>query len=107
MTFNDKRARMMKMLCSHCSRHAGANRYHAGPRGGGPNSACPYDTRGILRPGKNFIVSIYDTQVNALDIPDYRDIENEGLGYADAESLNQIQNGQALLNEAIPNYGDE
>ena len=108
LTLSDKKQRMLKLLCTHCSRHAGANRYHAGPYGGGPNSACPYDSRGNMRAGFQFVASIFGTLVNALDIPDYREIENDGLEYVPCDAVNNVQiDGQALLNKAIPNYQNE
>ena len=94
---------MIKLLCTHCSRHAGTNKYHLGPYGGGPESKCPFDTRGIRRPGFQFISAIFDTAVNALDIPDYRDLESEGLEYENTD-VNVIDRGQQLLNDAIGPY---
>ena len=69
---------------------------------------CPYDTRGVLRPGFQFVAYIFETSVNALDIPDFRDIETDGLGYEPADSLNQVQpDGHELLQKAIPDYQHE
>ena len=54
------------------------------------------------------VASIFETSVNALDIPDYRDIEQDGLGYETADTLNQVQpDGHALLQSAIPDYQPE
>ena len=99
-SYNDKRKKLLNLLCTHCSRHAGRNRYHPGPYGGGPNSKCPYDTRGILRKGYQFVAALFGTSVNALEIPDYRDLENEGLEYENNDEVNGIQ-GQQLLQDAI------
>ena len=35
------RQRVASLLCLHCSRIAGVNKYHEGPYGGGPDSLCP------------------------------------------------------------------
>ena len=98
---NEKRKRLLSLLCTHCSRHAGRNRYHPGPYGGGPGTLCPYDTRGVLRPGFKFVGSVYDTDISMIDVPDYREIENEGLGYEDEVEVSNIQSGQRLLQDAI------
>ena len=99
--------RLMKLLCSHCSRHAGTNKYHHGPYGGGPGSKCPYDSRGVYRPGMKFITAVYGEDVNALGIPDWQEIEADGLSYDDPD-VNMVQNGQSLLNTALgPFYANE
>ena len=99
-SFNEKRKKLLSLLCTHCSRHAGKNKYHPGPYGGGPGSNCPYDQRGVLRPGFRFVNGVFNTSINALNIPDFRDIENEGLSYEETEEVNAVQ-GQQLLKDAI------
>ena len=98
---NEKKKRLLSLLCTHCSRHAGRNRYHPGPRGGGPGTMCPYDTRGVLRPGYKFVGSVYDTEISMIEVPDYRDIEMEGLKYEDDGDVKNVHNGQQLLTDAI------
>ena len=99
-SYNEKRKKLLSLLCTHCSRHAGRNRYHPGPYGGGPGSKCPYDSRGILRQGYKFVSAVYKTSINAIEIPDFREMENEGLEYEENEEISQIQ-GQQLLKDAI------
>lgn len=96
-TKQNTQARLKRMLCMHCSRWAGANRYHNGPWGGGPNSKCPYDKQGNFRPGFNFVNRVDNMDVNTLDIPHYQDIESEGLEYVDPWSLNTLDEQQNSL----------
>ena len=104
---NEKRKRLMHLLCSHCSRHAGTNKYHHGPFGGGENSKCPYDSRGILRAGYKFIAGIFGESVNALNIPDLQEIEAEGLSY-ETPNVSSVEPGQKLLSDALgPFYSNE
>ena len=99
-SYNEKRKKLLSLLCTHCSRHAGRNKYHPGPYGGGPGSKCPYDSRGILRPGYRFVSAVYKTSINSIEIPDYRELENEGLDYEENDEVNAIK-GQQLLKDAI------
>ena len=96
------RQRVASLLCLHCSRIAGVNKYHEGPYGGGPDSLCPYDKDGNRRPGKRFISHIFDTSVNELDIPDLKEAEAEGLVYEDEdkEEVNHLD----LLTGALSQY---
>ena len=100
------RQRMASMLCVHCSRIAGVNKYHEGLKGGGPESNCPYDKSGKRRPGKRFISHIFDTAVNELDIPDFQEAASEGLTYEEDDSsekeINQL--GVDLLTGALGQY---
>ena len=82
--------RLKRLLCMHCSRWAGANRYHHGPWGGGPSSKCPYNRQGELRPGLKFINQINNMNVNEVGVQHYHDIESEGVSYVDPCSLNCI-----------------
>ena len=82
--------RLKRLLCMHCSRWAGANRYHHGPWGGGPNSKCPYNRQGELRPGLKFINQINNMNVNEVGVKHYHDIESEGISYVDPCTLNTI-----------------
>ena len=95
------RTRIASLLCLHCSRIAGINKYHEGPYGGGPESLCPYDKSGKSRPGKRFVSHIFDTSVNELGIPDLKEAD-EGLVYEDEqkEEVNHLD----LLTGALSQY---
>ena len=95
------RQRVASLLCLHCSRIAGVNKYHEGPYGGGPDSLCPYDKEGRKRPGKTFVSHIFDTSVNELGIPDLKEAEAEGLVYEEEkEEVNHLD----LLTGALSQY---
>ena len=64
---------------------------------------CPYDTRGVLRAGFKFVSAIWKTDINQIDVPDFRDIENEGLDYEN-DGVDAITPGQQLLTDAIGPY---
>ena len=88
--------RLKRMLCMSCSRWAGTNKYHIGPWGGGPNSNCPYDRSGNIRPGYKFITHIYGAPVENIQMIGYQDIECEGLEFA-SPSVNQISETENYL----------
>lgn len=69
---NDVRKRLQSMLCRHCSKWAGENRYHTGAKGGDPNSACPYDQNGNKRPNKKFVQRIAGLEVAEVGVEDFR-----------------------------------
>ena len=75
--------RLKRLLCMHCSRCAGTNRYHQGPWGGGPNSNCPYDRNGNIRQGFQFVYGVFGEDVNNFNVEHYTEIESEGLDYGE------------------------
>ena len=96
--------RLRKLLCMHCSRCAGTNKYHQGPWGGGPASNCPYDKNGNKRAGYRFLASIYGEDVNNVSIEHYQDIDDDGLVY-ESPSLNQVSDTQNyLIAKAMGNH---
>ena len=98
--------RVSSMLCMHCTRVAGVNKYHEGPYGGGPESNCPYDKGGNRRPNKKFVSHIFEVSVDDLGIPDVKEFESEGLSYEDQDDLEQSENalGIDLLTGALGHY---
>lgn len=93
---NSNENRLRRLLCMHCSRCAGTNKYHQGPWGGGPSSNCPYDKNGRRRPGLRFLARIFGENVNEVSVEHYQDIDNEGLEY-ESPSMNQISDTQNML----------
>ena len=75
------RNRLQRLLCRNCSKWAGTNKYHQPTFGGTPNSNCPYDRNGRIRPGYRFIGRIDGTDVTEFDIPDVATLDNEGIEY--------------------------
>ena len=101
---DSNRNRLRRLLCMHCSRWAGENRYHQGPWGGGPSSNCPYDKNGRLRPGYRFIGAIHGTSVHSIQVENYHDIESEGLEYEEP-ALHQIsETNNFLIARAMGNH---
>ena len=99
------RRRVTGMLCMHCTRIAGKNKYHEGPYGGGPESNCPFDKQGNRRPNKPFVSHIYEYSVNELDIPDVKEMESDGLTYEnDEEEVDNDTMGVNLLTGALGHY---
>ena len=94
------------MLCMSCSRWAGANRYHQGPWGGGPNSNCPYDKSGNRRPGFQFLALIDGYDVNQIQIEHFHDLESEGLTYAnpDVNTLQTQDSNNYLIQKALNDF---
>ena len=96
--------RLRRLLCMSCSRWAGQNRYHQGPWGGGPNSNCPYDKNGRMRPGYRFLARIFKQDVNSIQIENYLDIESEGLEY-EPVALNHVSDtNNFLIARAMGNH---
>ena len=90
----DVKKRLQNLLCRHCSKWAGENRYHTGAKGGDINSSCPYDQNGNLRKGKNvqrFIGRIAGIEVNEVGIEDYRSSEVDDFEYFDPD-INEVEN---------------
>ena len=106
ISMNDKKDGLRKLLCRNCSRWSGTNKYHLGPYGGTKDSMCPLDDRGRPRPGFKFIGAYYGTEVNAIGVEDYRDIETDGVEYE--TSVSQIQEpdnfGMDLITQSIGNF---
>ena len=88
--------RLRRLLCMHCSRWAGKNKYHQGPWGGGPSSNCPYDKSGRIRPGYRFLGRIYGQDVNSIQVESFHDIEADGLEYEEP-AVNQISDTDNFL----------
>ena len=88
--FENIEARLSKLICFHCSHYNGANMYHLGPKGGGPDSKCPYDAKGQFRPSYRYITHISGMNVNDVDMKDYRATESEGLTFSDENAQNVI-----------------
>ena len=86
---NNAQGRLRRLLCMHCSRIAGTNKYHHGPWGGGPNSKCPYDRNGQFRPGYNFIGRIDGQPVDHILVQSYEEAEHEGIEY-ESNEVNHI-----------------
>ena len=102
------RQKAANLLCYHCSRMAGVNKYHEGPMGGGPESNCPFDKDGNRRPGKHFISHLHDTSINELDIPDIDQEDGAAYTYEDDEQQPEVnQLGVDLLSGALHDYGPE
>ena len=105
----EKKDGLRKLLCRNCSRWAGANRYHQGPYGGTPESMCPIDDKGRPRAGFKFVRAYYGTDVNAIGVEDYRDIETDGIEY-EQTSVNNVEHqgtynyGADLINQSIGGF---
>ena len=96
--------KLRRLLCMHCSRWAGKNKYHQGPWGGGPSSNCPYDKSGRLRPGYRFLARIYKQDVNSISIEHYQDIENDGLEYEQPNMSQISETNNFLIARAMGNH---
>ena len=92
----DSAQKLRRLLCMHCSRCAGQNKYHQGPWGGGPNSNCPYNKNGQLRAGYQFLARLYGEDVCNINVEHYEDIENEGLEY-ETPDVNHISETNNFL----------
>ena len=104
-TNNDVKKRLQTLLCRHCSKWAGENRYHGGAKGSDPNSSCPYDKNGRLRPGKRFIGKIAGIEVNEVGVEDYRCNEVDDLEYFDPEDeVGEVEDEPDLLDRALDPY---
>ena len=104
---NDVKKRLQNMLCRHCSKWAGENRYHAGAKGGDVNSACPYDQNGKLRPNRKFVGRIAGIDVEEVGVEDYRSSEIDDLEYYDPDEneVDVVENNQPdLLDQALDPY---
>ena len=100
---NEKKEGLRKLLCRNCSRWAGTNKYHHGPYGGTRESMCPIDDKGRPRAGFKFIGTYYGTDVNAIGVEDYRDIETDGIEY-EQTSVNNVDGynyGSDLIYQSI------
>ena len=85
----DIKRRLQSMLCRHCSKWAGENRYHIGPKGGDVHSNCPYDQQGNIRPNKRFVSRIGGKAVNEVEIEDFRSAEDD-LEFIEPD-VNQVE----------------
>ena len=103
---SDLKKRLKLLLCNHCSKWAGENRYHTGAKGGDPNSSCPYDRNGRLRPNKRFIGKIAGIEVNEVGVEDYRSSEVDDFEYFDPdEEVEEVEQDQPdLLSQALEPY---
>ena len=84
------KSKLMNLICFHCSHYHGANMYHLGPKGGGPDSHCPYDQQGTFRPSYRFITHISGVDVNNIEMTNYRSKEAEGLTFSDETTQNAV-----------------
>ena len=103
---NDLKKRLQHLLCRHCSKWAGENRYHTGIKGTGPNSSCPYDANGRIRPNRKFIGRIAGVEVNEVGVEDYRSSETDDFEYFDPdEEVEEVEPDQPdLLSKALEPY---